>query len=130
MNPFCVAEGIGLIPWSPLARGFLSGTRKRGRKDASLREQHDAYGHGLYYTDADYRVADCVVDLATRKGVAPILVALAWVLRQRGVVAPIISVTKQGQLEQLVEGLDVNLSDDEARELESAYQPHPVLGID
>jgi 1-deoxyxylulose-5-phosphate synthase len=130
MNPFCVAEGIGLLPWSPLARGFLSGTRQRGRKDASLREQHDAYGHGLYYTEADYKVADCVVDVATRKGVAPVLVALAWVLRQRGVVAPIISVTKPGQLEQLVEGLDVRLTDDEVKELEAAYQPHPVLGID
>jgi aryl-alcohol dehydrogenase-like predicted oxidoreductase len=130
MNPFCRAEGIGLIPWSPLARGFLSGTRQRGRKDATLREQHDAYGHGLYYTEADYQVADKVVEVATRKGVAPILVALAWVLHQPGVAAPIVSVTKTAQLEQLVEGVGVQLTGDEVKELEAAYQPHPVLGIE
>jgi aryl-alcohol dehydrogenase-like predicted oxidoreductase len=130
MNPLCLAEGIGLIPWSPLARGFLSGTRSRGRKDATLREQHDAYGHGLYYTEADYQIADRVVEVASRKGVAPILVALAWVLRQPGVAAPIISVTKVAQLEQLAGGLGVQLTNEEATELEAAYQPHPVLGID
>jgi 1-deoxyxylulose-5-phosphate synthase len=128
MNPFCRAEGIGLIPWSPLARGFLAGTRQRGRRDATLREQHDAYGHGLYYTEADYQVADRVMAVAARKGLAPILIALAWVLRQAGVAAPIISVTKLPQLEQLVEGLSVELTDEEAKELEDAYQPHPVLG--
>jgi aryl-alcohol dehydrogenase (NADP+) len=130
MNPFCRAEGIGLIPWSPLARGFLSGTRQRGRKDATRREQHDAYGHGLYYTEADYQVADRVVEVAARKGVAAILVALAWVLRQSGVAAPIVSVTKVAQLEQLVDGLHVQLTDEEARAVEAAYQPHPILGID
>jgi aryl-alcohol dehydrogenase (NADP+) len=130
MNPFCRAEGIGLIPWSPLARGFLAGTRQRGRKDATLREQHDAYGHGLYYTEADYQVADRVVEVAARKGVAPILVALAWVLRQPGVAAPIISVTKVEQLEQLVNGVGVQLTDEDAKAAEAAYQPHPVLGID
>jgi aryl-alcohol dehydrogenase-like predicted oxidoreductase len=130
MNPFCVAEGIGLIPWSPLARGFLSGTRQRGRKDATLREQHDAYGHGLYYTEADYQVADRVVEVAKRKGVPPIHVALSWILHRPGVVAPIVSVTKVEQLEQLVDGLGVTLTPEETRELEAAYQPHPVLGID
>jgi 1-deoxyxylulose-5-phosphate synthase len=130
MNPLCVAEGIGLLPWSPLARGFLAGTRKRGRKDATLREQHDAYGHGLYYTEADYQVADRVAEVATRKGVAPILVALAWILRQPGVSAPIVSVTKVHQLEQLAGGIGVRLTDEEARDLEAAYQPHPILGID
>ena len=117
-----------MIPWSPLARGFLAGTRQRGRRDASLREQHDAYGHGLYYTEADYQVADRVAEVAKRKGVAPILVALAWVLRQPVVSAPIVSVTKVSQLEQLVDGVGVRLTDDEAKELEAAYQPHPVLG--
>jgi aryl-alcohol dehydrogenase (NADP+) len=130
MNPLCRAEGIGLIPWSPLARGFLAGTRQRGRKDATLREQHDVYGHGLYYTEADYQVADRVVEVARRKGVQPILVALAWVLRQPGVAAPIISVTKVAQLNELVEGLSLVLTDEEAKQLEAAYQPHPVLGIE
>src|SRR5919106_2925995 len=110
MNPFCVAEGIGLIPWSPLARGFFAGNRQRGRKDATLRERHDDYGHGLYYTDADYDVADVVVEVARKKGVLPIQVGLAWILDRPGVVAPIISVTKPEQLDQLVEGLRVTLT--------------------
>jgi 1-deoxyxylulose-5-phosphate synthase len=130
MHPLCRAEGIGLIPWSPLARGFLAGNRQRGRKDASLREQHDKYGHGLYYTEPDYVVADRVVEVARAKGVPPIHVALAWVLREPAVAAPIVSVTRMEQLDELVAGLDVRLTDEEAKQLESAYQPHPVLGID
>jgi aryl-alcohol dehydrogenase (NADP+) len=128
MNPFCVAEGIGLIPWSPLARGFLAGNRQRGRKDATLREKNDDYGHGLYYTDADYDVADAVADVARRKGVLPIQIALAWILRQPGVSAPIISVTKRDQLDQLIAGLTVTLTPEETKELEAAYRPHPTLG--
>jgi 1-deoxyxylulose-5-phosphate synthase len=128
MNPFCLAEGIGLIPWSPLARGFLAGNRQRGKKDATLREKNDDYGHGLYYTDADYDVADAVVEVARRKGVLPIQIALAWILRQPGVSAPIVSVTKREQLDQLTAGLSVTLTPEEAKELEAAYRPHPILG--
>jgi aryl-alcohol dehydrogenase (NADP+) len=128
MNPLCRAEGIGLIPWSPLARGFLAGNRRRGRKDATLREKHDDYGHGLYYSDADYAIADKVVEVAGAKGVLPIQVALAWILRQPGVNAPIVSVTKRDQFDQLIEGVSVTLTDDEAKSLETPYQPHPILG--
>jgi len=130
MNPFCRAEGIGLIPWSPLARGFLAGNRQRGRRDATLRERHDQYGHGLYYSDADYDVADAVVKVAQAKGVAPIHVALAWILQQPGVTAPIVSVTRREQLDQLVEGMTVTLTSEDLRALEEPYRPHPVLGID
>jgi 1-deoxyxylulose-5-phosphate synthase len=130
MNPFCRAEGIGLIPWSPLARGFLAGNRRRARKDASLREQHDHYGHGLYYTEADYVVADRVGEVAAAKGVPPIHVALSWLLREPAVSAPIVSVTKVEQLDELVAGLPVRLTDEEAARVEAPYQPHPVLGID
>ena len=128
MNPFCRTEGIGLIPWSPLARGFLAGNRQRGRQDATLREKHDEYGHGLYYTEADYEVAARVSAVAGRKGILPIQAALAWILKQPGVVAPIVSVTSLVQLEQLVAGLTVALTDEEAAELEAPYRPHPVLG--
>jgi aryl-alcohol dehydrogenase-like predicted oxidoreductase len=128
MIPLCRAEGIALIPWSPLARGFLAGNRRRGQKDATLREQHDQYGHGLYYTEADYQIADRVSEVARNKGVLPIQVALAWILRQPAIAAPIISVTKSEQLTQLIEGMSVTLTDDEARILESPYQPHRVLG--
>ena len=128
MIPFCRAEGVGLIPWSPLARGFLAGNRRRGSRDATLREQHDQYGHGLYYSDADYEVADRVSSVAERMKVLPIQVALAWILHQPGVTAPIISVTRREQLDQLVAAIAVNLSDDDVNEVQSAYQPHPVLG--
>lgn len=128
MFPLCRAEGIGVIPWSPLARGFLAGNRKRGVKDATLREKHDGYGHGLYYADTDYDVADRVVEVAKKKGVLPIQVALSWVANQPGVTAPIISATRIEQLEQVVAGLDVVLSAEERQAVEELYTPHPVLG--
>lgn len=128
MLPLCKAEGIGVIPWSPLARGFLAGNRKRGARDATLREQHDGYGHGLYYADADYAVADRVAEVARAKGVLPIEVALAWVANRPGVTAPIISATKIEQLDQLVAGLSVTLTDYERKAVEEVYVPHPVLG--
>jgi 1-deoxyxylulose-5-phosphate synthase len=128
MIPLCQSRGIGLIPWSPLARGFLAGNRQRGRKDASKREQHDDYGHSMYYTDADYEIADRVAEIARRKGVLPIQVALSWILRQQAVAAPIVGATKLEQLDQLVDGLEIELTDEEARQLEEPYRPHPVLG--
>jgi aryl-alcohol dehydrogenase (NADP+) len=128
MIPFCLDQGIPLIPWSPLARGFLAGNRKRGDKRASLREQHDQYGHTLYYADADYDVVDRVVALATQKGVLPIQIALAWVLNKPGVAAPIVSATRLEQLDQLIAGAAIALSAEEIAALEAPYQPHPVLG--
>ncbi len=128
MFPLCTAEGIGVIPWSPLARGFLAGNRKRGTKDATKREQYDEFGHGLYYADADYEIADRVVELANRKGVAPIQIALAWVASRPGVTAPIIGASRLEQLDQLVEGLSVVLTDEDGTFLEERYVPHQVLG--
>jgi 1-deoxyxylulose-5-phosphate synthase len=130
MIPLCLAEGIALIPWSPLARGFLAGNRRRGQRDATLREQHDQYGHDLYYNEADYQIAEKVADVARAKGVLPIQVALAWILHRPGVAAPIISVTKREQLDQLIDGMSVTLTADEARELESLYRPRAVAGHD
>ncbi len=128
MFPLCTAEGIGVIPWSPLARGFLAGNRKRGTKDATKREQYDEFGHGLYYADADYEIADRVVELANRKGVAPIQIALAWVASRPGVTAPIVGASRLEQLDQLVEGLSVVLTDEDETFLEERYVPHQVLG--
>ncbi len=128
MFPLCKAEGIGVIPWSPLARGFLAGNRKRGTKDATKREQYDEFGHGLYYADADYEIADRVVELANRKGVAPIQIALAWVASRPGVTAPIVGASRLEQLDQLVEGLSVVLTDEDETFLEERYVPHQVLG--
>ena len=128
MLPLCREEGIGVIPWSPLARGFLAGNRRRGAKDSTKREQHDQYGHSLYYADADYDIADRVVEVATKKGVLPIQVALAWVASQPGITTPIIGASKLEQLDQLVEGMAVTLTADEIRALEEPYVPHRVLG--
>jgi aryl-alcohol dehydrogenase (NADP+) len=127
--PFCIEEGIGIIPWSPLARGFLAGNRQRGEKSASLRDQHDDWGHTLYYTGPDYDVVDRVVEIATGKGVKPIQVALAWILGKPGVTAPIVSATRLEQLDQLVEGLAVTLTTEEVSALEQPYVPHRVIGI-
>jgi aryl-alcohol dehydrogenase (NADP+) len=128
MIPLCRAKGIGLIPWSPLARGFLAGNRQRGRKDATPREQHDQFGHNLYYADSDYDIADRAVEVAARTGMLPIQVALSWILRQPGVASPIVGVTRLEQLDQLVAAVDLELSDADAQYLEEKYQPHPVLG--
>jgi aryl-alcohol dehydrogenase (NADP+) len=129
MIPLCVEEGIGVIPWSPLARGFLAGNRKRGSRTATIREETDTYGHGLYYSDADYDVADRVVEVAQARGVAPAQVALAWLLHKPGVTAPIIGATKLEQLDQAVDALSITLSPEEIQRLEEVYVPHDILGI-
>ncbi|MEW6319757.1 MAG: aldo/keto reductase [Acidobacteriota bacterium] len=128
MLPLCRAEGIAVIPWSPLARGFLAGNRRRGRRDATLREAHDGYGHGLYYAEADYRVADEVAAVAAARGVKPIQVALAWLLGRPGVTAPVVGVTRLEQFDDLVASLDLGLTVDEVARLERVYEPHAVLG--
>ncbi len=128
MLPLCREEGIAVTPWSPLARGFFAGNRQRGRTDATLREAHDEYGHGLYYTNTDYDIADRVAEVAREKGVLPIQVGLAWLLGQPGITAPVIGVTKLEQFDDLVAAVDVTLTDSERRRLEEPYQPHPILG--
>ena len=130
MLPLCRQEGIAVIPWSPLARGFLTGTRKRGEaRQATERERTDSYAHDLYYDDADYDVAEAVVAVAAARGVTPAQVALAWLLRQPGVTSPIIGASKMAHLDQAIAALDVTLTDDEAARLEAPYVPHRVLGI-
>ena len=128
MLPLCREEGIGVVPWSPLARGFLAGNRRRGRKDATRREQHDEYGHSLYYADSDYEVVDRVVDVARGRSVQPIQVALAWVMRQPGITAPIIGASRLEQLDQLVAAASLTLTDEEAGALQEPYRPHGVIG--
>jgi aryl-alcohol dehydrogenase (NADP+) len=129
MMPLCRSEGIAVIPWSPLARGFLAGNRKRGERAATAREQSDTFAHGLYYSDADYDVADRVVEVAGARGVAPAQIALAWLLAQAGVTAPIIGASKLEQLDQAVAALDLTLSPEERQRLEEPYVPHRVLGM-
>ena len=130
MIPLCMEEGIAVIPWSPLARGFLAGNRKRGSRTATPREQSDAYAHGLYYSDADYQVADRVSEVARQRGVAPAQLALAWLLQKPAVTAPIVGATKLEHLDQAIDALTIALTADEIRLLEEPYEPHPVLGIE
>ena len=134
MLPLCRAEGIGIIPWSPLARGFLAGNRDRAagpdekKGGETLRAKTDEYAQSLYYADSDFRVVDRVVEIARARGVTPAQIALAWILRQPGVTAPIIGVTKIEQLDDAVAALEVTLDDEECRRLEEPYVPHSVLG--
>jgi aryl-alcohol dehydrogenase (NADP+) len=128
MMPLCREEGIGVIPWSPLARGFLAGNRRREDRGETIRAKTDDFSHKLYYADADFTIADRVVELAGRRGVKPTEIALAWLLAQPGVVAPIVGASKLPHLDDAVRALELQLGEDERRFLEEQYQPHPVLG--
>jgi aryl-alcohol dehydrogenase (NADP+) len=128
MLPLCREEGIGVIPWSPLARGFLAGNRKRGDRSATTREQTDAYAYGLYYAESDYVVADRTAEVARDKGASPAQIALAWILSQPGVTAPIVGASKMEHLEQAVKALEIRLSAEELKRLEEPYVPHRTLG--
>jgi len=125
MLPLCREEGIGVIPWSPLARGLLAGNRGAGEGETA-RARTDDIARRLYDLDSDSRIVDRVVAVAERRGVAPAQVALAWLLRQPGVTAPIIGASKMEQLEQAIRATEITLGDDECRELEELYEPHPV----
>ena len=128
MIPLCLDQGIGLIPWSPLARGFLAGNRTADKGGETKRAKSDAYAHNMYYQETDFEVADRAAKLAKGKGVSPMQVALAWLLHKPGVVSPIIGATKMPHLEEAVAALEVSLSGEEIAALEEPYQPHPVLG--
>jgi aryl-alcohol dehydrogenase (NADP+) len=128
MIPLCIDQGIGLIPWSPLARGFFAGNRKRGGGGETVRANNDAFGTGLYFRDEDFVVADRVTEVARERGVSGSQVALAWILSKPHVTAPIIGATKMDHLDQAIAALDLQLSDEEIKKLEEEYKPHPVLG--
>jgi aryl-alcohol dehydrogenase-like predicted oxidoreductase len=128
MIPLCLDEGVGLIPWSPLARGFLAGNRS-GKKDGpTSRARTDDFAHSLYYTADDYQVVDAVVEVAEARGVKPVQVALAWILAAPGVVAPIIGATQPHHVSDAAAALELRLDPEEIERLEAPYRPHPVLG--
>ncbi|SFC11363.1 aldo/keto reductase [Spirosoma endophyticum] len=128
MLPFCQDQKIAVIPWSPLARGLLTGKRSRERNETE-RAKTDAFGKSLYTRDDDFAIADRVTQLAETRGIPATQVALAWLFSKPIVTAPIIGASKPGHLEDAVRALSVTLSDDEIRQLEELYQPHPVLGF-
>jgi aryl-alcohol dehydrogenase-like predicted oxidoreductase len=128
MLPLCRFEGVGVIPWSPLARGFLAGNRRREDWGDTARAKTDDYGQRLYYSDADFAVAARVAAVAAARGVKPIQVALAWILSQPGVTSPVVGASRLEHLADAVASLDILLSDEERRLLEEQYLPHAVLG--
>ncbi|CAF1259185.1 unnamed protein product [Adineta steineri] len=136
MNPLCLDQGVGLIPWSPLARGFLIGNRskddlnKETNKETSStkRAQSDSFGHQLYYADSDFEIVHRLKTTAEKLQVKPAQLALAWILSKPGVCAPIIGASKMYQLEEAVAATAIKLSDDDIKALEELYQPHRILG--
>ena len=128
MIPLCIDQGIGLIPWSPMARGFFAGDRKRGGGGETTRSNSDPFANNLYFREEDFAVADRVAEVAREHGVTGSQIALAWVLQKPYVRSPIIGATKMEHLEQAIAALDIKLSTEEMKKLEEPYKPHPVLG--
>lgn len=128
MLPLCREEGIGVIPWSPLARGFLAGNRDRKGSGETVRAKTDGYARDLYFTENDFDVLDRVLELANRKRVKPTQIALAWLLHKPGTTAPILGIRSIEHLEEAAQALDIKLSPEEQKFLEEPYKPHAVLG--
>jgi len=127
MLPLCLDQGVGVIPWSPLARGFLAGGRTKPGEGATERARTDQFSPQLYYRDADFKVADAVTTIAKGRGVSNMQLALAWVLRHPAVTSPIIGASQLPHLEDALGALSIKLTEQEARALEGPYQPKPVL---
>lgn len=130
MIPQCLDQGVGVIPWSPLARGWLTGTRTRDGKRRTTRADSDPFANELYGRPEDFDVIERVAEVASERGLSPAQVALAWVLHKPGVTAPIVGATKLAHLEDALAATEIVLSADEIARLEEPYRPHPVLGHD
>jgi aryl-alcohol dehydrogenase (NADP+) len=135
MNPLCASEGIGLIPWSPLARGVLSGNRTKeevlkGEGGSSVRVSTDSFTQTLYSktVDNDFEIIDRVKELAAKKNVKPAQIALAWLMHKPNVAAPIVGATKMEHLEDAVEAVHITLTPEEMKYLEELYRPHAISG--
>jgi aryl-alcohol dehydrogenase-like predicted oxidoreductase len=128
MIPLCVDQGVGVIPWSPLARGMLAGNRTRAGEKLTARAQSDAFGDNLYKPDLDWPVIDRLTRLAEERGAPSAQVGLAWLLHKPGVTAPIVGATKLEHLEDALAAERLSLSQEEIAELEDSYVPHPIAG--
>lgn len=127
MHPFCLEEGIGVIPWSPLARGFLAGNRPR-EGQATTRATEDQLAQGYFGIPQDYRIKDRLDEVAIRLGLKPSVLALAWVLSKSAVSAPIVGATRLEHLDDAIAALDVVLDSETITSLEEPYAPRPVQG--
>lgn len=128
MIPQCIDQGIGLIPWSPLARGFLAGNRKISGGGDTPRAKSDEYANEMYFRDEDFSVANRAQKIGEARNVTSSQIALAWLLNKSHITAPIIGASKMEHLEGAIAALEIKLSEEEIASLEEAYQPHPVLG--
>jgi aryl-alcohol dehydrogenase-like predicted oxidoreductase len=126
MIPLCLDQKIAVIPWSPLARGLLTGNRSKERNE-TIRAKTDEFGKKLYKTDADFEMANRLSEVASQRGLPDSQIALAWMLGKPAITSPIIGASKPGHLEDAVASLSVQLTEKEITYLEELYQPHPVL---
>ena len=125
--PLCRSEGIGVIPFSPLARGFVAGNRRKEDGGETVRSKTDPLAQP-YYKDHDFAVVDRITEVARKRGVSNAQVALAWVLHQPGITSPIVGASKLAQLDELVAALDLKLDAEELKALGELYQPHAIIG--
>jgi aryl-alcohol dehydrogenase-like predicted oxidoreductase len=130
MIPQCLDQGVGILPWSPLARGLLAGGGGSGGERRTTRARTDPYLHSLYRPDLDVAVVGRAAEVAAERGVATAQVALAWLLHQPGVTAPIVGATRLEHLEDALAAERLSLSEQERKRLEEPYLPHPVSGIE
>jgi aryl-alcohol dehydrogenase (NADP+) len=128
MVPLCIDQGVGCIPWSPLARGFLAGNRSQKSEDVTRRSRVDSFADSFYFRDNDFAVLERVRQVADDRGVKPVQVALAWLLHKEGVTSPIVGASKTGHIDDAVTAVEIDLSKDEIKRIEEVYQPHPILG--
>jgi aryl-alcohol dehydrogenase-like predicted oxidoreductase len=128
MIPLCIDQGVGVIPWSPLARGVLAGNRTREGERRTTRANSDAFGDTLYREPSDFDVVDRNAQVAQARDVRPAQVALSWLLHRPGMTAPIIGATRLGHLEDALAAEELELTPEEMTQLEELYVPHPVLG--
>jgi 1-deoxyxylulose-5-phosphate synthase len=128
MIPQCLDQGVGIIPWSPLARGLLAGNLTREGERLTIRAQTDTFGQGLYKPELDFQVIDRLVEVAGERGDQPVQVALAWLLQKPGVTAPIVGATKLSHLEDALTAEQLSLTPEEVGRLEELYVPHAIAG--
>ncbi len=128
MVPLCIDQGVGVVPWSPLARGFLAGNRTREKDGVTTRAKSDALAREYYFRPEDFDVLERVIEVAETHGATPAQIALAWLLNKPGIAAPVVGASKMQHLEEAVAAVEIDLTEEEIALLEEPYQPHPLLG--
>ena len=130
MIPLCIDQGVAVIPWSPLARGFLAGNRRSGGAGETVRARTDDIAQKMYFRESDFAVAEAAAAIARERGITAAQVACAWILQAPGVTAPIIGATKLNHVKELIASVTIKLNSQEIAALEKPYEPHPVLGFE